>query len=270
MPRIGRRWRASSWFCVRACSGSTCRVLRWVAAAKRVGGGSARGRQPVFGPPCTARCWSNFRTPMRSTGRARPSTVRACQRKRGLRDRPEPDGPGQAGDEAPPRRGRQRHAARPDADRGQLQRQPYAGGDPRRGAGRAHRPAWSPAMQTGQAARRQGLRLPSLPGRQPLPARVPGPQHHTTDRSTGHRELPAPRPPSLDRGAHFGLARPLPPTDHPLRATRRPASRIHDPRLCPHLQGTDRPVLSLTLSLLLLVRRMAECQPDHHGAGGAA
>lgn len=80
VPRIGRRWLASSWFCVRACSGSTCRVLRWAAAAKRVGGGSARGRQPVFGLPCTARCWSNFRTPMRSTGRARPSTVRACQR----------------------------------------------------------------------------------------------------------------------------------------------------------------------------------------------
>lgn len=135
-------------------------------------------------------------------------------------------------------------------------RQPYAGGDPRRGAGRAHRPAWSPATQTGQAARRQGLRSPSLP------ARVPGPQHHTTDRSTGDREQPAPRPPSLDRGAHLGLARPLPPTDNPLPATRRPASRIHDPRLCPHLQGTDRPVLSLTLNPALNFESICQTIPE--------
>jgi hypothetical protein len=74
---------------------------------------------------------------MRSIGRALPSTVRPCRRKKGHRDGPEPDGSRQAGDEAPPRRGRRRHAARTDADRGQLQRQPDAGSYPRRGPGGA-------------------------------------------------------------------------------------------------------------------------------------
>ncbi|SOR32430.1 protein of unknown function [Methylorubrum extorquens] len=40
--------------------------------------------------------------------------------KKGRCDGPEPDGPGQAGHEAPPRRGRQRHATRPDAHQRQL------------------------------------------------------------------------------------------------------------------------------------------------------
>ena len=49
----GRRWPASFWFCGRACSGSTCRVQRWAAAARRVGGGWAHGRRPASGPRCT-------------------------------------------------------------------------------------------------------------------------------------------------------------------------------------------------------------------------
>jgi transposase len=85
---------------------------------------------------------------MRSIGRALPSTVRPCRRKKGHRDGPEPDGSRQAGDEAPPRRGRRRHAARTDADRGQLQRQPDAGSYPRRGprggTGRRGRPRRRP------------------------------------------------------------------------------------------------------------------------------
>lgn len=54
MPRIGRSWRASSWFCAPAYSGSTCRVPRSAAAAKRAGGCSARCRQPGFGLPAAS------------------------------------------------------------------------------------------------------------------------------------------------------------------------------------------------------------------------
>lgn len=73
---------------------------------------------------------------------------------------------------------------------------------------------------------------------------------------TGRRRRPRRRPDKLhadksyDHRRCLGLARPLPPTDHPLRATRRPASRLHDPRLCPRLPGTDQTVLSLILCLM--------------------
>jgi hypothetical protein len=133
----------------------------------------------------------------------------------GLRDGPEPERPGQAGHDAAsfadagssllmvclPNHG-------PDADRGPLQRQPYAGGDPRRDAGGARRPASSPAAQTGQAAGRHGLRSSSPP------ARAPGPQLHAADRSTGYREQRAPWPSQPDRRA-FAMLR---------MRTRRPGS----------------------------------------------
>lgn len=57
--------------------------------------------------------------------------------KRGGRDVAKPDGSRQAGHEAPPRHGCQKHASRPDADRSKLSRQPHAGHHPRHGAGRA-------------------------------------------------------------------------------------------------------------------------------------
>lgn len=104
------------------------------AAARRIGG-SAHGRRPVFGPPCTVRCWSSFKTPIRSTDRARPSTARAYLQKRGSATEPEHDGSGKAEHEAPPRRGRQRHVARLKADWNSLPRQPHAGCPPECGAG---------------------------------------------------------------------------------------------------------------------------------------
>ena len=117
------------------------------------------------GRPGIARCWSSFRMRTRSTGHGPPSIAPACPPKRGLRDGSEPGGSGRAAHEAPSRRGRQRHAARPEADRCRQSRQPPAGRHARCGAGRAYGPTRSPTAQTGQAARRQGLRPAPLSAR---------------------------------------------------------------------------------------------------------
>lgn len=158
--------------------------------------------------------------PTRSTGRGPLSTARAGPRQKEPRDGLEPDGLGQAGYAAPPRRGRQRHAVRPDPHRSQQPRQPHAGRHARRGAGRAHGSARSLAAQTRQPARRQGLR-PS-----PLSARVQSPKRHAPDRPAQRREQRMARPLLLDHPAHAGVAGLFPPPHHPLRARCRPPSRL--------------------------------------------
>ncbi len=115
-PRIGRRWPASSWFCARACRGSTCRIPGWAAAARRVGAGWVDGRCLSCAPPGDAGA---------ATGCGPARLVARCSRKRqvasenrGPSPGPNPTDRGQAGHEAPPRRERQGHAARPDAHGG--------------------------------------------------------------------------------------------------------------------------------------------------------
>lgn len=124
-PRIGRRWPASSWFCARAYRGSTCRIPGWAAAARRVGAGWVDGRCLGCAPPGDAGA---------ATGCGPARLVARCSRKRqvasenrGPSPGPNPTDRGQAGHEAPPRRERQGHAARPDAHGGQPPRQPHAG-----------------------------------------------------------------------------------------------------------------------------------------------
>jgi len=79
------------------------------------------------------------------------------RREGGTRDGAEPDGPGPAGHQTPPRRGRARHAARCDPERSKPPRQHdacgHAGRHPWRPFGRAGPPAPAP----GQAAGRQGV-----------------------------------------------------------------------------------------------------------------
>lgn len=83
------------------------------------------------------------------------------------RDRAESGEPRQARFEAPPYRGCQEHAAWAVADRSNPQRQSHAGSHARHGAWHAHGSACSPAAQTRQAARGQGLQS------SPVSVRVP-------------------------------------------------------------------------------------------------
>ena len=74
-------------------------------------------------------------------------TALPCARQGGRGDRAQPDGPRQAGHQAPPRRGRRGHAARPDTEPGQLPRRQDAGPDAGRrspGRGRRGRPRRRP------------------------------------------------------------------------------------------------------------------------------
>lgn len=102
-PKGGRLWASGRAALVgyrsfaRACSGSIYRILKSAAAARRVGDGWARGRQPASGPPRSACCWSSFRLPPRSNGHARPSTTQAELRKRGCATGPNPMDRGQPG-----------------------------------------------------------------------------------------------------------------------------------------------------------------------------
>jgi hypothetical protein len=110
--------------------------------------------------------------------------------KGGRRHRAQPDRPRQAGRQAAPADRRQRRPARRPGRPGQPPRLHHVRGDARRRAAdpAAGRAAPAPA---GQAARRQGLRLPAVPGGLPPPAH---PAPHRPGR--GGAEGPA-RPPPL-------------------------------------------------------------------------
>ena len=73
--------------------------------------------------------------------------------KKGGGGRAQPDGPRQAGHEAPSGHGCPRHAAWPDAERCQPQRQHDVGSDPGRRARRAGQAPWAAAQATDEAAR---------------------------------------------------------------------------------------------------------------------
>ena len=109
------------------------------------GGGSASGSAGACGGGCIRSCSSAWLSPTGSTGRGRPTTRGAWQQKGGRRGRPEPDRQGQARVEAP------------------------------------CRPAGPAAVPPGEAARRQGLRLP------PLPRRVPAARYQASDRAQRNR-----------------------------------------------------------------------------------
>lgn len=112
--------------------------------------------------------------------------------------RPEPDGPGQAGDQAPGRHRCARHAPRPDADRRQPPRQRDAG--PTLGA--------------------------------------PCARDHAADRSARDREPPEARASSMGGGADPRLVQPRPPSARALRAPRRHLRVRHEPGCKPHQPST--------------------------------
>ena len=129
----------------------------------------------------------------RSTGAGRAWTARPSRPKRAACHRPEPDGSGQAGHQAPPRHRRARHAARLLPERGQPARRRDDGPDPRGHPAPAQRPARTPTTPTRQAARRQGLRCQSTP------PGVSGARDRAAHRPQRHRVQPEARPPSLGR-----------------------------------------------------------------------
>jgi hypothetical protein len=188
--------------------------------------------------------------PTGSTGAARRSTAPPSAPKGGRGDRAQSDGPRQGGHEAPPRRGRRGHAARPDREPGEPPRQPDAGRHPRRGPARpgTARPTPPPP---GQAPRRQGLR-PS-----PLPARVSEPGHHPAHRPTRGRQRRTAGPAPLEGRADAGLAGPVPAPRRPPRTPSRRARRLRHLGLRHHLRQADQEVLSRTL-----VRQLSFCTSE--------
>lgn len=92
---------------------------------------------------------------------------------KGVYHRPEPDGPGQAGHEAPPRHRRAWHPTRLLSERGQPARQRDDGGHPRCHPASAERSARATATPSGQAARRQSLRWQTSSARMPGAGIVP-------------------------------------------------------------------------------------------------
>ena len=107
--------------------------------------------------------------------RGGPSIKGACHR-------PEPDGPGEAGHEAPPHHRRAPHAARLLPERGQQTRHRHDGGHPRCHSASAEWSTRATATPSGQAARRQGLRCPTPP------PGVPGAGHRPAHRAEGYRK----------------------------------------------------------------------------------
>ena len=120
---------------------------------RRAGVAWASGTQPGCGRTCTGCCWSSCTAQVRWTGAARRWTVPACLPKKGCGGRVQPDGPRQARHEAPSGHGCPRHAAWPDAERCQPQRQHDVGSDPGCRARRAGQVPWAAAQATDEAAR---------------------------------------------------------------------------------------------------------------------
>ncbi len=176
------------------------------------------------------------------TGAAPPSTAPAWQQKRGWRGRAEPDGSRQARHEASPGHRCPRHADWRRAKRRQPARQHDAGGHAGRRARRAGKAPWSATQASGQAARRQGIRSPTLP------PGVPRPWHQAPHRTTWRGQQRPSRPAQVGGGTQLRLAGPLPAPQHPIRAPRRSPSRTHNTRLRRHLPAPDQAVLSLALS----------------------
>jgi hypothetical protein len=157
--------------------------------------------------------------------------------KRGPPDRPEPDRPRQARLQVPPAGRPARHPAGRRAVGRQHPRLDAAGADGRRrppGQGPV-RAAWAAAQAPGQAALRQGVRLPALPSGA-APAR-----HHAQDRPARHRAEPAAGPPPVRGGAVAGVAGRLPAAAGPLRAARGHPARVPPPGLRTHLPQLPEP-----------------------------
>jgi transposase len=112
--------------------------------------------------------------------------------RRGGADRRESGRPGQGWLQVPPAHRRQRPAPGRRAVGGQQPRLPTARAAGRRRPSdhRATRPTWATTPATGQAARRQRLRLPDLPPAAPPP-----------------RDLPADRPPWVESSTRLGRHR---------------------------------------------------------------
>ena len=219
-----------------------CRVPMSAAAARRIGG-LAHGRRPVFGPPCTVRCWSSFRTPMRSTDRARPSTARAYLQRRGSAT-----GPNSTDQEKPSTK---RHLV-VDANGTSLGSRLTGTHchDSRMLAAPLNAvPAYAQGVGVAHGADRTSCTLT----RATIIAVVEvsaGAQHHTSDRPARHQDQRTLGTLPPDRGAHPGVAGSLPSPRHPLRAARRPPPRLHDARL-PSSAELGPNGFSLTLSVCL-------------------
>ncbi len=115
----------------------------------------------------------------------------------------------------------------------------------------ALRPA---AHAPGEAARRQGLRLPALP------PGVDAAGHQGPDRAQRRRLQRPARPPPLGGGADVRLAGPVPPPHHPLRTPPRHPRRLPLPRLLAHLPQRDHTVLLGALSALQNLARFVRRQ----------
>ena len=213
------------------------------AAARRIGG-LAHGRRPVFGPPCTVRCWSSFRTPMRSTDRARPSTARAYLQRRGSAT-----GPNSTDQEKPSTK---RHLV-VDANGTSLGSRLTGTHchDSRMLAAPLNAvPAYAQGVGVAHGADRTSCTLTR--------ATIIAVVEVSAGRAASHLGSPGaasrsantwdPLPP--DRGAHLGVASSLPLPRHPLRAARRPPPRLHDARL-PSSAELGPNGFSLTLSVCL-------------------
>ncbi len=137
----------------------------------------------------------------------------AVAAKKGGRDRPEPDGSRQIGHKAPSCGRPARHPARGAPEPGQPARQLDAGPRPRRRARRAAQ-SWPPSQAARQASRRQGLRS------SPLPERMPEAQGLAPHRPARHRQQRKAGPTPMGGRANAGMAQPLSPPRHPLRAAR--------------------------------------------------
>ncbi len=211
---------------------------------------------------CGMSCWRRLRDRQaagmwraRSTGAGRASTVRACRRRKGVCHRPEPDGSGQGGDQAPPRHRRARHAARPRSDRCPLPRQPADGPDAGRDPASAQRAARTPARAPRQAARRQGLRC------QGAVAGVPGARDQAADCPARHRAKRRARAASLGGRAQPCLVQPRPPLARQRRTARRHLRRLHVPPAQPRHTHPDRAVLSGALNTVALRRTHVQAVP---------